>query len=217
MAEQVEVLITGATGYMGSRLASRLIARGHRVTAIARAVSRNKVPPGCNVVIADVLDAATWKQQVRAGSTIVHLVGTPHPGPAKARQFVEIDLRSVQEAVPAAVAGEASHFVYVSVAHPAPAMHAYIEVREKCEEIIRGSGLNATILRPWYVLGPGHWWPILLIPFYKLAEMVPATSETARRLGLVTIENMLNSLVYAVEHPARGIEIVDVPGIRARR
>jgi uncharacterized protein YbjT (DUF2867 family) len=62
--------------------------------------------------------------------------------------------------VAAAEANRFQHFVYVSVAHPAPAMKAYIEVRSRCEEIIRASGLNTTILRPWYVLGPGHYWPL---------------------------------------------------------
>jgi len=208
-----DVVITGATGYMGSRLASRLIARGHRVTAIVRAGSEGRVPPDCSILVADVLDAETWKERVLPGCTIVHLVGTPNPSPAKAKQFVEIDLRSVKEAVAAAVFGGAVHFVYVSVAHPAPAMRAYIAVREEGEQIIRASGLNATILRPWYVLGPGHWWPVVLIPFYKLAEMIPATSAGAQRLGLVTIENMLRALVHAAEHPARGIETVEVPGI----
>jgi len=45
-------------------------------------------------------------------------------------------------------------------------MKAYIAVREECEEIIQESGLNATILRPWYVLGPGHRWPYMLLPMY---------------------------------------------------
>jgi uncharacterized protein YbjT (DUF2867 family) len=35
-------------------------------------------------------------------------------------------------------------------------MKAYVRVRQECEEILRESGLACTILRPWYVLGPGH-------------------------------------------------------------
>jgi len=114
------------------------------------------------------------------------------------------------------VAREANvgHFVYISVAHPAPAMHAYVAVRTRCEEAIRAAGLNATILRPWYVLGPGHHWPRLLIPMYWLAERIPSTREGARRLGLVTIDQMVSALVRAVENPVSGIEIMDVPRIR---
>jgi len=66
------------------------------------------------------------------------------------------------------VASDIKHFVYVSIARPAPVMKEYIQVRKECEEIITGSGLNASIIRPWYVLGPGHRWPYLLIPFYKI-------------------------------------------------
>ena len=200
---------------MGTRLAARLIARGHHVSGIARETSRRKLPSGCEPVIANVLDAETWKQYLRSDHTIVHLVGTPHPSPAKAREFVEIDLRSVKEAVAAARFAGVQHFVYVSVAHPAPAMRAYVEVRSQCEAIIRDAGLNATILRPWYVLGPGHRWPVALIPFYRAAELIPALAEGARRLGLVTIDDMLAALVDAVEHPPPETRILDVPAIRA--
>ena len=50
--------------------------------------------------------------------------------------------------------------------------------------------MNATVLRPWYVLGPGHRWPLALVPFYKLAEHIPATAEGARRLGLLRLSEM---------------------------
>ena len=51
----------------------------------------------------------------------VHLVGTPHPGPAKAAEFRRVDLPSVAAPVAAARDRGAAHFVYVSVAQPAPA------------------------------------------------------------------------------------------------
>ena len=108
-----------------------------------------------------------------------------------------------------------THFIYVSVAHPAPAMHAYIAARSACEAELTASGLNATILRPWYVLGPGHRWPYALIPFYWLAERIPSTREGARRLGLVTVKQMLYALTAAVDRPAKGVKIVEVPAIRA--
>jgi len=93
-------------------------------------------------------------------------------------------------------------------------MKAYIQVRSECEAIIRESRMNATILRPWYVLGPGHRWPYLLLPMYKLMESFPATREGALRLGLVTLEQMCRALVHAVETPAQGVRILEVPEIR---
>src|SRR5437899_8639421 len=129
-------------------------------------------------------------------------------------EFRAVDLASARAAVSAAVEAGIQHFVYVSVAQPAPVMKAYVAVRGECEEIIRKSGLNATILRPWYVLGPGHRWPYLLVPLYWLFERLPGTRESARRLGLVSIDQMVRALVGAVEHPCQGIRILGVPDIR---
>lgn len=208
------VFITGGTGYMGQRLIPRLIARGHRVRALVRAGSENKLPGGCEAVAGNALDPGSYMHQVSPADTFVQLVGVAHPSPAKAAEFRRIDLPAGLGAVKASAAAGIRHFVYVSVAHPAPTMHAYIAVRTECEAAIESAGLNATILRPWYVLGPGHWWPYLLIPMYKIAEMVPSTREGARRLGLVTLEQMLNALTFAVENPAQGRRIVGVPEIR---
>jgi uncharacterized protein YbjT (DUF2867 family) len=103
------------------------------------------------------------------------------------------------------------------VAHPAPIMEAYIAARTAGERAIADAKLTATIVRPWYVLGPGHRWPILLVPLYAIARLMPSRREAADRLGLVTLQQMVDTLVRAVEHPpASGtIRVVEVPGIRA--
>lgn len=200
---------------MGRRLIPLLQRRGHKVTAVAREGSQGKLPPGCEAIVADVLDRTTWQSHLRPFHTFVHLVGVAHPSPSKALEFVDIDLRSAREAMRAAQDARVEHLVYVSVAQPAPAMKSYVAVRAACEAAIREAGLNATVLRPWYVLGPGHWWPLALLPFYKLAEMLPPTSEGAKRLGLVSLSEMTTALADAVENPAAGMKIVDVPAIRA--
>jgi uncharacterized protein YbjT (DUF2867 family) len=105
----------------------------------------------------------------------------------------------------------------VSVAHPAPIMSEYIAARSEAEDAIRASGLNATILRPWYVLGPGRRWPLILLPAYWLLGALPATRESAHRLGLVTLTQMIAALTGAVEHPASGVRVFEVPQIRLNR
>jgi len=201
---------------MGQRLIPRLVVRGHRVRALVRAASEKKLPGGCEPVVGNALDADSYMRQVSPADTFLQLVGVAHPSPAKAAEFRRIDLPAGLGAVNASVAAGIRHFVYVSVSHPAPTMHAYISVRTECEAAIAAAGLNATILRPWYVLGPGHRWPYLLIPVYKIAEILPSTREGARHLGLVTLEQMLNALTFAVENPVQGRRIVCVPEIRAQ-
>ena len=92
-------------------------------------------------------------------------------------------------------------------------MRDYIAVRREGERLIRESGIPATILRPWYVLGPGHRWPYALLPLYALLARLPSAREGARRLGLVTQEQMLRALVRAIEEPAAGTRVIGVPEI----
>ncbi len=209
------IFITGGTGYMGSRLIPLLLERGHSVRALARKGSETKVPPGATAITGDALNEQSFAPQITPADTFIQLLGVPHPGPSKGEQFRAIDQVSIRASVPAAVKAGVRHFIYVSVAHPAPMMKDYIEVRMEGEALLRQSGLNATILRPWYVLGPGHRWPYFLIPFYWICEQLPWTQEGARRLGLVTLKQMLVALVHAVENPVSGIRIVEVPQIRA--
>jgi uncharacterized protein YbjT (DUF2867 family) len=126
-----------------------------------------------------------------------------------------VDLVSVREALAAAAESGVRHLVYVSVAQPAPIMRAYVEVRAEAERLIRDSRLATTILRPWYVLGPGHRWPYALVPFYWLFERLPVTRGGAHRLGLVTLARMIAALVRAVEEPATDVRVLTVPDIRA--
>jgi uncharacterized protein YbjT (DUF2867 family) len=186
--ERRSVFIAGGTGCIGQRLIPRLLERGHRVRALVRPDSERKLPKGCTGVVGNALDGASYASNIHPSDTFVQLVGVAHPSPAKAAEFRKIDLPAGLGAVAAAKAAGIRHFVYVSVAHPAPMMQAYIAVRTECEATIDSAGLHATILRPWYVLGPGHRWPYLLLPIYKIAELVPQTRDGARRLGLVTLE-----------------------------
>jgi len=199
---------------MGRSLVLELVRRGHSVRALVRAGSEMRAGDGCEIVFGNPLDPATYASRVAGCDTFVQLVGVSHPSPAKAALFRSIDLASAKAAVSAATSAAVRHFVYVSVAHPAPVMREYIAARTEAEEAIRSAGLNATILRPWYVLGPGRRWPLALVPLYWFFERLPATRESARRLGLVTLPQMVAALAHAVEHPAAGIRLLEVPQIR---
>jgi uncharacterized protein YbjT (DUF2867 family) len=209
-----EVFITGATGYIGKRLTRKLLQRGHKVTALVRKGSEKKLWDGAKSVVADPFNAATFQQFIPNGSVFVQLLGVPHPSPKKALQFRTVDLASVKASADAAAYAGASNFVYVSVAMtPSKLMKAYQDVRREGEAYCIERKLNCTFIRPWYVLGPGHYWPVLLLPLYGVAKLVPSWNQKARAMGLVKINQMLKALVKAVEHdpvPSLIMEINDI-------
>ncbi len=184
--------------------------------ALTRTESLGKLPGGLLPIPGNALDAKSFASAIPGQSTFVHLVGVSRPAPWKARAFREIDLVGARAALAAAKSANVAHFVYVSVAHPAPVMRSYIAVRKECEALLVRSGIPYTILRPWYVLGPGHRWPVVLQPLYSIANRFQSTAEASRRLGLVTVEEMVNAMAKAVElgpFETRG-EIWEVPQIR---
>ena len=87
------ICVTGGTGYIGRRLTPLLTVRGHEVKAVVRAGSENKLPAGVSVVVADPLREDSYTEAIRGCDTFIHLIGVPHPSPAKAAQR-RVDARS---------------------------------------------------------------------------------------------------------------------------
>ncbi len=208
------VFIAGASGFMGRRLSAELVRRGHTVTGLVRPGSEKRLAGGCRLAVGDPLHASTYRNALAGHDCFVHLVGVAHPSPAKAAEFRSVDLASARQSVAAAKAASIRNFVYVSVAHPAPIMREYIAARVEAEDAIREAGLKGTILRPWYVLGPGRRWPLLLLPAYWLLGLSPSTRAGAQRLGLVTLPQMIAALADSVEHAPSDLRVLEVPQIR---
>lgn len=212
------IFITGATGYIGTRLIKKLLLRNHRVIALTRKGSEKKVSAGAEIIIVDPFDANSFQQSIPKNSVFVQLLGVSHPSPKKGKQFREIDLRSLKTSVDAAANAGVSHFIYVSVAmSPSKLLKAYQDVRKEGEEYCLRKKLNCTFIRPWYVLGPGHRWPIILFPFYGIAELIPAWRKQARAKALVTIKQMINALISAIETGPQPHRIMEIKDIRRSR
>lgn len=211
----MNVFLTGASGYIGRPVVTELLRRGHAVRALVRESSVGKLPKGAEAVIGDALDASTFASKIAPCDTFIQLVGVAHPSPAKAKEFRAIDLVSVRESVNAAMrAGTIRHFVYLSVAQPAPIMHDYIAVRAEGEQLIRDSGLHATFIRPWYVLGPGHRWPYFILPLYWFWSLLPTHRDTARRLYPVTLAQIVETICDAAEDLPMRPRIIEAPEMR---
>lgn len=212
------IFITGGTGYIGSRLIAALLQTGdYRIRALVRKGSEHKLPPGCDVIIGNALDASSYTNALHDTDVFIHLIGVPHPSPAKTAAFETIDLVSVQQAAAVISNNGLPHVIYLSVSqYPGRIMKAYRDIRATGEALLQSTGARCSFIRPWYVLGPGHRWPVLLMPLYTLARLIPATREQSRQQGLVTIKQMIRTLHFAINHPPEnGLRIYNVPDIKA--
>ncbi|MFF0162245.1 NAD(P)H-binding protein [Streptomyces sp. NPDC005263] len=131
------ILVTGATGTIGSDVVRQLAARGEKVRALTRDPARAQVPAGVEVVRGDYLDQGSLDAAM-SGATAAFLVGVPGP-----------DTRHDQDLVAAAGAAGVRRLVKLSaIATGDPGVGPSGTWHLAGERALRDSGAEWTVLRP---------------------------------------------------------------------
>lgn len=209
------IFITGGTGFIGRHLLKKLVVRGYDVTALVRKGSENKLPKGVRAIIADPFDAATFEQWIPKGATFIQLLGVAHPSPRKKEAFQEIDLRSAVTSADAAAAAGVLHFIYLSVSMvDSTLMEDYQQARRQGEAYLLTKGFPCTFVRPWYVLGPTRFWPVLLLPVYVIAKLNAAWRKKTGGMALVTIGQLTETFFRAIESPPHRQRVFEISHIK---
>lgn len=169
------VLVTGASGFLGSRLVRQLQADGVHVRAMVRSPQKavDILPSGVTIVQGDVTDAESVRQSMDGVNVVYHLASTFRTAkvPASVHRLVHVDgTRNVLEAALEAGVGRVVHCstcgVHGDVAE-IPATEttefapsdAYQLTKLEGEQLALGfyreHGLPVTVVRPTTIYGPG--------------------------------------------------------------
>ncbi|WP_037681473.1 NAD(P)H-binding protein [Streptomyces griseus] len=131
------ILVTGATGTIGSDVVRQLAGRGEKVRALTRDTARAQVPPGVEVVRGDYLDQGSLDAAM-SGVTAAFLVGVPGP-----------DTRHDEDLVAAARAAGVGRLVKLSaIGTGDPEVGLSGTWHLAGERALRESGAEWTVLRP---------------------------------------------------------------------
>jgi len=173
----VTVLVTGATGTVGSALAARLVADGRPVRALVRDVGRARtlLPEQIELVAGDVLDSASIEAAVEGCDTVFHVAGLPEQWRQDMGDFDRVNAGGTDTVARAALAAGVSSFVFTSTidvfAWPsepgatfdetalatAPKHTHYERSKQKADGIVTAlidEGLPARFVAPAGVFGP---------------------------------------------------------------
>lgn len=198
----MNVLVTGASGYIGARLVPVLLKRKHRVRATfssdaGRAEAfwwGDQVDP----VKMNILDQDDVRKAMRGIDAVYYLVH----GLANA-DFMKRDRKSARNVAAAATAAGIRRMVYLTgLVPPVPVkeLSDHIASRLEVEHILRASGVSTVSLRAAIIIGAGS----------TSFEIVRQISE---RLPVQTVPTWMNSdvqpiaVVDALEALARAIEV----------
>ncbi len=147
-----QVLVLGASGYVGSHLVPRLIERGYRVRASAR--NREVLAArgwDCEVVAADVLRPDSLAAALEGIETAYYLVHSMGAG----RGFSERDRRAAINFRTAAEAAGVQRIIYLGGLQPADSLSEHLASRRETGDQLRDGNVPVTELRAGIIVGPG--------------------------------------------------------------
>ena len=178
------VLVTGASGFVGSHSVPALLAAGHRVVALVRTPTAGEAVLGrltaseraaVETRSGDVTRPETLAPAMSGVDAVLHLVAIPrdYRGGADLRLVNTEGTRAVIEAMLQAGVTRLVHMGALGIEDD-PKLH-YASSKAKAEALVRGSGLDATILKPSLQFGPGDGFFNVIADLVRLSPGVVPT------------------------------------------
>jgi len=185
LVEQMNILVTGATGFIGTHLTRALLAQGFHCTCLVRPTS-NIVEltelDNIRIVQGDIADKASLKNTMADVQVIYHLAGQIGEWGVPDEKFFAVNVEGTRNLLEAANSGGVKHFIFFSTpgvqgkGHasaseelPYNPPHIYEFTKAEAEKIVmafseKGGNLQVTIVRPDFVYGPGD---LRRLPLYR--------------------------------------------------
>ena len=194
----MRVAVAGGTGFVGRHVVAALAARGHEVVVLARGTR----PAGPGFVACDVAHEDPPLERLAGCDGIVNLAGIKRE--AGRQTFEAVHVEATRRLLDAArVLG--ARYVHVSVVASRPdPRQPYHDTKWRAEELVRASGVGATVLRPGVIYGPGDDMVTHLAKMIRFAPVFPVVGRGEAVLQPVDVRDVADAVVAALERPGAG-------------
>ena len=207
------ILVTGATGFVGSHLVRRLRKESIPVRAVVRTPAKAQAlrDLGVEVVPGDLSDPWSLIAAAEGAERVVHLVGIIQEGRGSTFESVHVDgTKNMLEA--AAKAGVRHFFHQSALGTREGAKSEYHRTKWEAEELVRKSGIPFTILRPSLIYGPGDLFTVRLAEMIRLSPVLPVVGSGRSRVQPIFIDDVVSCIAKAVMSDAFAGRVFEVGG-----
>ncbi|RJP48808.1 MAG: NAD-dependent epimerase/dehydratase family protein [Anaerolineaceae bacterium] len=194
------ILVTGATGYIASRLIPRLLDAGHRVRALARN-PRQLDGRGWSGLVdifpADVMDAASLAPALEGVHTAYYLIHNMSSG----RGYTERELDGARNFASACEAAGVKHIIYLGgLADPEQHIAPHMRSRIETGRVLREGRVPVTEFRAGVIAGEGSISFEMIRFTTELFPIVPGPTWLNNRSQPIAIQNVIDYLMAALDN-----------------
>ncbi|MFW9830867.1 MAG: NAD-dependent epimerase/dehydratase family protein [Candidatus Thorarchaeota archaeon] len=210
----MKILVTGATGFIGKKLVSSLLQKGHEVTALVRKTSDVRgLPRNLRLIEGDMLDAPSLDAAITGNDVVIHLAAYFDFYPKDVDLLYRVNVEGTRSLIEASVKQGIRRFIYISttevigpVKNPPGTEETelrpqfdYSKSKKKAETILQAaseeSDLEYVILRPTGIMGEGD--------LYTAFEAIEAVNE--RQIPMLPGDGKKHLMYTYVDDAVRGI------------
>lgn len=233
----MRVVVTGAAGYIGSRLVARLARAGHAVLALDREAA---APQGAQSFLrCDLTDPAAYRDALRGADLLCHLAAAKGDWGISDEEYARDNVTATRALMEAARCAGVRHWIFystVSVLGPSDValderaprrpVNAYGATKAECEALLEAEaaerpGMRVLVIRPSVVFGPGNPWNTnifrLIDAIHRRRFVMIGRGREVKTTSY--IDNLLDAHDFLMQRelqsPATGFEVfnyVDAPG-----
>jgi uncharacterized protein YbjT (DUF2867 family) len=183
---------------VGRSLVARLLGAGREVRVLAR---REAELPGVELVPGDIGDPSAVAAAARGCEAVVHLVGVIRE--RRDASFRDVHVRGTETVVRACREAGVQRLLHMSaLGARLKARSRYHRTKWRAEEVVRDSGLAATVFRPSVIFGAGNSFLPQVRAVARRRPLIPIIGDGMRLFQPVWVEDVVSCFVGALDDPS---------------
>lgn len=198
----MRILLTGATGFIGSALVEALCKSGHQVTVCMHRAPSANVPAAVRVLPVDFMhdvEVAAWRRRLSDIDVVINAVGILRE--SKRAKFVYLHERAPKALFQACVEAGINRVIQVSaLGADESATSQYHRTKKAADDFLRASPLTWTIIQPSLVFGAGSASTQLFLRLASL-PLTPLVGRGDQCVQPIHIDDLCALIVTLLDRP----------------
>lgn len=199
----MKILLTGANGYIGTRLLPLLLEKGHEVYALVRSSNRVQIPTKfekqVHIIQADLLDAQSLEKIPNEIDAAYYLV---HSMSASAEEFTSLEAQSAIHFRDRLSRTQARQIIYLSGIVNEEGLSHHLASRKNVETILQQGKVPVTTLMSGIIIGAGSASFEIIRDLVEKLPIMIAPKWTKNLTQPIAIRDVLDYLILVLDHPS---------------